>query len=84
MSDLDCISSQVAEDLARELYHDYPDADTIYFPAPHWGIIDVIDPLEQDLGVNVVTAIQAIVWESLRRCGIEDRINGYGRLLRDW
>ena len=82
VGDLACIASQVAEDLARELYQDHPDADTIYFPAPHWGIIDVINPLEQDLGVNVVTAMQAIVWESLRGCGIQDRIAGYGRLLR--
>ena len=44
----------------------------------------MIDPLEQALGVNVIIAIQAIAWESLRRCGVKEPIPGYGRLLRDF
>jgi maleate isomerase len=82
VGDLARISSDVPRQLARALYQDHPEADTLYFPAPHWGIIDIIDPLEKEFGVNVVTAIQAIVWESLRRCGLQDQIEGYGRLLR--
>ena len=82
--DLAHISHQEVAELAKALHKDHPKADTIYVPAPHWGIIDMIDPLEQALGVNVIIAIQAIVWESLRRCGVTDRIPGYGRLLRDF
>ena len=42
-----------------------------------------IEPLERELGVNVIASLQAIVWEGLRKCGIDDRIDGYGRLLRE-
>ena len=39
---------------------------------------------ERELGVNVMTAQQAIVWDALRRCGVNDRIEGFGRLLREF
>jgi len=84
VADLAHISQQEVAELAKSLHKGHPEADTIYVPAPHWGIIDMIDPLEQALGVNVIIAIQAIVWEGLRRCGVTDRIPGYGRLLREF
>jgi len=70
--------------LGHELKRRHPDTDTIYFSCPHWAIIDAIDPLEQVLGVNVMTALQAIVWESLRRCDVLEPIEGYGRLLKEF
>ena len=30
-----------------------------------------------------MTALQAIVWHALRACGVNDRIEGYGRLFRE-
>ena len=83
VADLATVSQDHVKGIAEALYREHPDADTLYIPAPHWGVIEIIEPLEQELGVNVVTAIQAIVWETLRRSGVNDRINGYGRLLRD-
>lgn len=83
VADLATVSQDEVKGIAEALYREHPDADTLYIPAPHWGVIEIIEPLEQELGVNVVTAIQAIVWETLRRSGVNDRINGYGRLLRD-
>ncbi len=82
--DLGRISSEVPHRIGRELKRDHSEVDTLYFPCPHWAVAEQIDPLEQEFGVNVVTALQAIVWESLRRCGIKDRIDGYGRLLREF
>ena len=70
--------------LGRELKERYPDIDTIYYSCPHWAMIGAIEPLERELDVTVVQPLQAIVWQALRRCGIDDRIEGYGRLLRDF
>jgi maleate isomerase len=70
--------------LGHELKQRHTDTDTIYFACPHWAIIDAIDPLEQALGVNVMTALQAIAWESMRRCNVLEPIQGYGRLLREF
>ena len=36
-----------------------------------------IDVLEREFGVNVMAAHQAIVWDALRRCGVNDRIAGF-------
>jgi len=40
--------------------------------------------LEREFGVNCMAAHQAIVWDALRRCGIMDRIDGFGRLFREF
>jgi len=81
--ELGTIPSEQPLALARELKAAHPDIDTISFPCPHWAVSCLIQPLEDELGINVTTALQAIAWESLRLCGIDDRIGGYGRLLRE-
>lgn len=73
-----------ALELGRKLMKAHPDADTIMFPSPHWPVIEAIEPLEREFGVTVLASINAILWEGLRRAGIDDRIEGYGRLLRDF
>lgn len=70
-------------ELARAILRDNPEADTLHCPSPHWPMAANIQPLEDEFNVNVVTAGQAIVWEALRKSGINDRISGYGRLLRE-
>jgi len=41
----------------------------------------VIDRLERKLGKPVITSTQATLWHALRLAGIDDRVQGYGRLL---
>ena len=74
----------IGVELGRQALRAFPDADTIMFPSPHWPVIDAIEPLEQELGVSVMSALQAIVWDALRMTGIDDRIEGFGRLLREF
>ncbi len=81
--DLGRIPSEAPLAIARELKAAHPEIDTISFPCPHWAVAELIEPLQQELEVNVVTALQTIVWESLRLCGIKDSIDGYGRLLSE-
>jgi hypothetical protein len=38
---------------------------------------------KQELGVTVVTNLQAALWHALRSVGLNDKIAGYGRLLRE-
>ncbi len=78
------IPDNAALDMARKLMAEHADADTIMFPSPHWPVINAIQPLEDEFGVTVMSSIQAILWEALRLAGIDDPINGYGRLLRDF
>jgi len=78
-----CPTATPAE-VARRLAAAHPDADTIFFPAAHWPAASNVEVLEQELGRNVVSSAQAIVWEALRRAQITDAIPGYGRLLREY
>ena len=78
------IPRDAALTLGRALLREHPDADTIMFPSPHWPTIGALELLEGEFGVNAVSALQIIVWDALRLCGITDRIAGYGRLLREF
>jgi maleate isomerase len=77
------IPRDAAIQMGHQLMRTHPDADSILLPSPHWPTAEAIDVLEQEFGVNVMTAHQAIVWDALRRCGVSDRISGFGRLLRE-
>jgi maleate isomerase len=79
--DLGRIPLEMSIELSRDLKRAHPDADTVWLPCPHWACSEAIDDIEAELGVTVVTANQAITWHALRRCGIDDRITGAGRLL---
>jgi maleate isomerase len=46
-------------------------------------VIESIDALEREFGVTVMAATQACIWDALRLAGVDDRIAGYGRLLRE-
>jgi maleate isomerase len=78
------IPREAALEMGRKLMRAHPDADSILLPSPHWPTIGAIEPLEREFGVNVMTALQAIVWHALRRVGVNDRIDGYGRLFREF
>jgi maleate isomerase len=69
--------------LGRELVADNPAADTLWLAWPHRSTVDLIEPLERELGISVMSSAQAIIWESLRRCGISEPIDGFGRLLAE-
>jgi maleate isomerase len=75
------ITPQTMIDLARDLHDRFPQADTLYFPSPHWGTTSVIQSLEDELKVNIVSATQAIIWDALRRCDVREPIGGRGRLF---
>ncbi len=72
-------SSAQIVDLVRRAY--VPGVEAILITCLNlWSQI-VIERLEQEFGVPVVTSTQATFWRLLRIAGIPDRIPGYGRLL---
>ena len=71
-------------EMCTKLMREHPEADTLVLPSPHWPVAHAIDPIEREFGINVVGAHQAIVWDALRRCGVNDKIEGFGRLFREF
>jgi maleate isomerase len=61
-----------------------PAADAYFISCTAVRSADVIDALEAELGKPVLTSNQAVLWRALRETGIDDRVNGFGRLLRDY
>lgn len=63
---------------------DRPDAQAILICCTDFNTLDVIEPLEAELGKPVISSNTASFWTSLRAAGIDDKIEGYGRLLREF
>lgn len=60
---------------------DRPDADAIFLSCGGIRSLEVAAEIEQLAGKPVVTSNQAQMWSCLRRAGIEDRIEGFGRIF---
>lgn len=84
LEDYNRIPPQTALQLGRDMMREHPEIDTLIYGCPHWATIPAIEPLEQEFGVNVVTALQAIIWEGMRLAGVNDKVQGYGRLFREF
>ena len=59
-----------------------PGADGIFITCTNFRCSDVIEEIEQDAGIPVVTSNQATAWHLMRLLGINDVVDGYGELLR--
>jgi maleate isomerase len=63
---------------------DRPEADSLFISCGALRTLDVVGEIERRAGKPVICSNQAMIWDCLRRAGIEDRIQGYGRLLSDF
>lgn len=62
---------------------DRPDAEAIFVSCSGLRTLEVIEDIEQAAGKPAICSNQAMLWHCLRLAGIEDRIDGLGRLLRE-
>jgi maleate cis-trans isomerase len=65
--------------LARDAW--FPGAQALLIPCTDFEAVDLIAPLERDLGTPVLTSNQATMWHALRLAGIQDGVPGFGRLM---
>ncbi len=68
-------------DYARAI--DRPEADAVLLSCGALRSIGVVDAIERDLGKPVICSNQAMLWDCLRLAGVDDRLDGLGRLLRE-
>ena len=62
---------------------DRPDAEAIFVSCGALRTIEVIDEIEAATGKPCIASNQAMLWHCLRLAGINDQIDGLGRLFRD-
>lgn len=80
-SDMVRVRPNVISDFAKSV--DAKDADAVFISCGALRSIDIIDRLERELAKPVICSNQAMMWDMLRLAEIDDRIDGYGSLLRD-
>ena len=69
--------------LEMALAADRPQADGIFVSCSALRSVEAIKEIERRTGKPAVASNQALVWRMLRSIGVEDRIAGCGRLLRE-
>ena len=62
---------------------DYSVTDGFFLSCGNIQTLKIIDELEKYSGLPVVSSTQATIWMALRLAGIDHRIDGFGRLLRE-
>ncbi|WP_316980136.1 maleate cis-trans isomerase family protein [Shumkonia mesophila] len=62
---------------------DRVDADLVFLSCTNLPTVVTIEALEAEIGKPVVSSNLATFWLSLRMAGLKDRIEGFGRLLRE-
>ncbi len=45
-------------------------------------VVDIIEKLELKLSTDIISSNQAIIWDSLRLCNINQKIDGFGNLFK--
>lgn len=60
---------------------DRPDADAIFLSCGGIRALEVVSEIEDAVGKPVITSNQAQFWSCLRRAGVADRIEGFGRIF---
>ena len=73
------VAYRLAKEVAREAG---PSADGVFISCTNFRTIEVVELLERELEVPVISSNTASMWLALRTIGIRDKLN-YGRLLRE-
>ncbi len=61
---------------------DSQQAEALFISCTAIRAVDVVDSIERSIGIPVVTANQALFWQSVRAAGYPSAIEGFGSLLR--
>jgi maleate cis-trans isomerase len=57
--------------------------DGVYMLGAGWRILDILQPLEEDLGMPTAAAVPCRVWAVQKFFGTRQRLSGYGKLLAE-
>ena len=69
---------RAAKKAVREAGH----ATGIFIPCANFPVVDVIEDIETDLDLPVISNITSQLYVAFKAIGMREKINGYGKLLR--
>jgi len=82
-ADVGLLSSQQIYAHTRAAVRKHSYVDGVYMLGAGWRILDILQPLEQDLAMPVVQATPCRVWAVQKFFGVRERHPGYGKLLEE-
>jgi maleate cis-trans isomerase len=82
-ADVGLLSSQQVYAHTRVAVRKHSYVDGVYMLGAGWRILDILQPLEQDLAMPVVQATPCRVWAVQKFFGVRERHPGYGKLLEE-
>jgi maleate cis-trans isomerase len=56
-------------------------AQAVFLSGVGMPTLDVLQPLEDELGLPVLSSASAMMWNALRIAGVSTPVTGFGRLL---
>lgn len=71
---------EILADIVR-LRRTHPEADGVFVVGGCFRTLEITDQLERMIGIPVVGTQQANMFNCLRMCGVDDQLEGFGRLL---
>jgi maleate cis-trans isomerase len=64
--DLSLTPLQASWELGKRLFEEARRADALYFPGAPQLCVDIIEPLEKELGTFVISSLQASLWKAMQ------------------
>lgn len=81
-TEISTVAPEYLIDFAQQI--DRPDAEAIFISCGALRTIEVIDKIESMVCKPVISSNQAMFWHCLRLAGIQDKIQGYGKLFQEY
>ena len=78
--EINCLSPASILENAHNINVD--EADTLFLCCGAMRSLDIVQELEDSLGKPVICSNQAMMWDCLRKSGVNDKIEGFGRLFQ--
>ncbi len=67
---------------AKRVVQAAPDAGAVFIPCANFPVVDVIEQIETDFGLPVVTNITSQLYTAFKAIHMREKISGYGKLMR--
>jgi maleate isomerase len=67
---------------AKRAVKEAKNAQAVFIPCANFPVVDVVEDIETDFGLPVITNITSQLYAAFKAIGMREKIAGYGTLLR--
>lgn len=68
---------------AKRAIKEAPNAEAMFIPCANFPVVDVIEDIETDFGLPVITNITSQLYVAFKAIGMREKITGYGKLMQN-